>query len=66
MVFWRDGRYWIEDRRSENGTYLDGKIVGVGVLFDNVRVQLGRASLVFCIGTDAEQRAGVVYANERP
>jgi len=48
-VLVRDGRAWLEDLRSKNGTFLDGtRIDGPRALEDGALVRLGRrVSLVF-------------------
>jgi predicted component of type VI protein secretion system len=49
-VMFRDGRWWIEDRGSYNGTYLNGARLQPGVplpLRHTDQIQLGSQSLVF-------------------
>jgi predicted component of type VI protein secretion system len=49
-VIFRDGRWWIEDRGSYNGTYLNGARLQPGVpmpLRHTDQIQLGSQSLVF-------------------
>lgn len=45
---WVDGAFWLQDRSSQNGTYLNGKrIFGPLRLCDGDRIQIGDSDLLF-------------------
>ncbi|MCB9600529.1 MAG: GGDEF domain-containing protein [Sandaracinus sp.] len=57
--FRRDGRWWVEDLGSVNGTYLDGvRLVAPEPLLDGARVQLGKGCVFrAALQDDLEQAA---------
>ncbi|MCB9635543.1 MAG: GGDEF domain-containing protein [Sandaracinus sp.] len=56
--FRRDGRWWLEDLGSANGTYLDGvRLIAPEALHDGARVQLGRGCVFRVALQDDLERA---------
>ena len=48
MVVWREGRWWVEDLDSHNGTYLNGeRIVKPQPLTSGDRISIGETTLRF-------------------
>ncbi len=47
-VYGKDGQYWLEDRGSKNGTFLNGVRIGkTTVLADGDRIRIGGVNLQF-------------------
>jgi membrane-bound lytic murein transglycosylase D len=40
-LFWEDGNWWIQDRQSANGVFIDGQRIQRAALFGTGRIQLG-------------------------
>ena len=46
-VLYEEGGFWIEDRQSKNGVYLDGQRIGRALLKDGSVIRLGSTVLRF-------------------
>ncbi|VTR64630.1 FHA domain-containing protein [Desulfosarcina cetonica] len=42
-VFWEEGQWWIQDRQSANGIFIDGQRIERAVLFGTGQIRLGAA-----------------------
>ena len=56
-LVWLDDRHWGEDRRSTNGTLVDGVQVDDAPLYDGAQLTIGQAWLRYFVGPDAQARA---------
>lgn len=50
VIFWDGERFIIQDYKSRNGIYVDGRRVERAVLADGSRLELGGQSMVACTG----------------
>jgi diguanylate cyclase (GGDEF)-like protein len=55
-VFRRDGRHYIEDLGSTNGTFVNDVLVKEQVLENGVQIKIGRSILKYMAGNDVEAR----------
>ncbi len=52
-VYWENGRFVVEDLKSSNGTYLNGRAVSKAELKDGDAMQVGKHTIEFCEQVDA-------------
>jgi len=55
-VFRRDGRHYIEDLGSTNGTFVNDVLVKEQILENGVQIKIGRSILKYMAGNDVEAR----------
>ncbi len=56
-IYYRDGQFWIKDRKSSFGTWVDGERVPIeteAAIRDGSLIQLARTRLVFHLGDPAD------------
>ena len=47
-IAWADGSYWLQDRNSTNGTYLNGQLLrGPTLLLDGDVIVMGETTILF-------------------
>ena len=69
-IVWRDeGTWWVEDRESSNGTYVNGQKVDQAQLADGNQLKMGSTQFVFSLtvdggGTPASTNHGVTILTD--
>jgi hypothetical protein len=59
-IVWKEGRFWVRDLESSNGTMVNGVLLRSGqecALTDRDEIQVGRTRLVFITTADIESRS---------
>ena len=46
-VFFREDAWWVEDRKSSNGTYVNGQVIRDAQLMDGTEIKLGSNTFTF-------------------
>ncbi len=67
-IRWEDGQWWIQDLKSANGVFIDGRQIQRAALFGAGRIQLGAGgpALSFTIESAAGMGAGTTVSPSAP
>ena len=60
-VRWENGQWWIHDRQSANGVFIDGQRIDRAVFFGTGRIQLGAGGPTLYYNVEAPVPAPPVY-----
>ncbi len=67
LILWRDGRWWIEDLGSQNGTWLNEEPISrlASLAFGDL-IRIGQTELFFEPDECHDARSGIVESQELP